>query len=581
MEGFGVPGFDNVAQAVRKKRSSASRRPRPDSSTPPSDNVSKVSSDENNGYEANFRRKEFNLNTLSARVPSANKAEGETSYKRLKKDGGSFGEVDGYYKNGSYKGSSEHGRNKLDLKRCSEGVLAPANWKSTGKVEEHSQSRSDKLENDMVNGNNDERRPSDGIGNENKLRKVKLKVGGVTRTLHAKSSADGASGGEPSIKLSRSLEAPRPRPKLILQDNSDDDESPPSPKGIGLQGVRWKDFSCEGFGQVKEESSKKKMVEESEGVRKSKRPPKRRVLDGEFDDGEEDEEIRYLEKLRMSKASMDSGADCDDDEEKGSKKHRKISRVSKIRMVNEDYKDDVEYASSRSGKKKSRSDRGSDDAEYVEELVSDEDPDVKRKKLKKDTDDLVMEGKKEMTLTTRQRALQSGKDISSASGTSLIEFPNGLPPAPPRKNKEKLSEVEQQLKKAEAAQRRRLQVEKAARESEAEAVRKILGQDSSRKKREDKLKKRRDEIAQEKADNAITLPPNTIRWTSNPSGTTVTFSQEIGLPSLFSSKPISYPPPREKCAGPSCTNAYRYRDSKTKLPFCSLECYRAVQELMQ
>lgn len=32
--------------------------------------------------------------------------------------------------------------------------------------------------------------------------------------------------------------------------------------------------------------------------------------------------------------------------------------------------------------------------------------------------------------------------------------------------KEKLSEVEQQLKKAEAAQRRRMQVEKAARESE-------------------------------------------------------------------------------------------------------------------
>lgn len=32
--------------------------------------------------------------------------------------------------------------------------------------------------------------------------------------------------------------------------------------------------------------------------------------------------------------------------------------------------------------------------------------------------------------------------------------------------KEKLSEVEQQLKKAEAAQRRKMQVEKAARESE-------------------------------------------------------------------------------------------------------------------
>ncbi|MCL7047875.1 hypothetical protein MKW94_017989 [Papaver nudicaule] len=367
---------------------------------------------------------------------------------------------------------------------------------------------------------------------------------------------------------------------LLRSDNSDDDDSPPPPKGIGLQGVRWKDFSCEGFGQVKEESSKQKMLEESEQVRKSKRAPKPRVLDGEFDDGEEDEEIRYLEKLRMSKASLDSVADCDDDEE-GSKKHRKISRVSKIRMLNEDHKVDLEYGSSRSGKKKSRSDRGSDDADYVEQLVSDEEPDVKRKKLKKDPADSVIEGKKEMTLTTRQRALQSGKDISSASGTSLVEFPNGLPHAPSRKNKEKLSEVEQQLKKAEAAQRRRLQVEKAARESEAEAIRKILGQDSSRKKREDKLKKRRDEIAQEKADNAITLPPNTIRWTSNSAGNTVTFSKETGLPSLFSSKPISYPPPREKCAGPSCTSTYRYRDSKTKLPLCSLECYRAVQELQQ
>ena len=40
---------------------------------------------------------------------------------------------------------------------------------------------------------------------------------------------------------------------------------------------------------------------------------------------------------------------------------------------------------------------------------------------------------------------------------------------------------------------------------------------------------------------------------------------------------ISYPPPREKCAGPNCTNPYKYRDSKTRLPLCSLACYKAVQ----
>ncbi|CAN6923309.1 unnamed protein product [Brassica oleracea] len=56
------------------------------------------------------------------------------------------------------------------------------------------------------------------------------------------------------------------------------------------------------------------------------------------------------------------------------------------------------------------------------------------------------------------------------------------------RRQENLSEMEQQLKKAEAAQRRKVQILKAARESEAEAIRKILGQDSSRKKREDKIK---------------------------------------------------------------------------------------------
>ncbi|GJZ95103.1 ribonuclease H-like domain-containing protein [Tanacetum coccineum] len=50
-------------------------------------------------------------------------------------------------------------------------------------------------------------------------------------------------------------------------------------------------------------------------------------------------------------------------------------------------------------------------------------------------------------------------------------FPNGLPPAPPQKNKEKLTEVVQQLKKAEATERRTMQNEKAARESEREETR--------------------------------------------------------------------------------------------------------------
>ncbi|KAL6968641.1 hypothetical protein U1Q18_034439 [Sarracenia purpurea var. burkii] len=97
--------------------------------------------------------------------------------------------------------------------------------------------------------------------------------------------------------------------------------------------------------------------------------------------------------------------------------------------------------------------------------------------------------------------------------------------------------MEQQLKKVEAAQRRRMQVEKAARESEAEAIRKILGQDSSRKKREDKIKKRQEEIAQERAANAHMLASNTIRLVMGPTGTVVTFANDMGFPSIFDPKP--------------------------------------------
>ena len=128
-------------------------------------------------------------------------------------------------------------------------------------------------------------------------------------------------------------------------------------------------------------------------------------------------------------------------------------------------------------------------------------------------------------------------------------------------------------KKAEAAQRRRMQVEKATKESEAEAIRKILGLDSDKKKEERKQKELEEK---ERAARAQNLTASTIRWVMGPTGTVVSFPDDVGLPSIFNSKPCSYPPPREKCAGPSCTNAYRYRDSKLKLPLCSLKCYRAV-----
>lgn len=554
MEGLGGVGFTDTVSTFKKKRSNTSRRPRGDtrqhsdyrdisslSSTPPSENAGKVSSDENTNYGPNHRKKEINLNQLNSRASARCITEGESSYKLMTNDNECFGEFDDARMNGGN-----------DSKRCSEGVLAPANWKTTPmKAREGFDSQSRARENNSS-------------GTEKRLKKLKLKVGGVTRTFHTKT--DGASvGGSSSTKSSRSSDAPRSRQKLILQDNSDDDDSPPGGE-TGLRGVPWKNFSRTGFSVGRADSTISPMLEG--GVRKSNRVPKRRRLDDgvDDDDDDDDDEIRYLEKLKSSKVTGNYIAEYGEDEGGGGKQ-RNISRVMKRNFES----------------KTSRSGRVYEDTDYVEELVADSEQTNNNRRKKQGMGNVVTSGdnvKKEMAVTTRQRALQTGKDASSTFSASIIEFPNGLPPAPPRKQKDKLSEVEQQLKKAEAAQRRRTQVEKAARESEAEAIRKILGQDSSRKKREDKIKKRQEELALEKAANAMTLKSDSVRWVMGPAGTVVTFPSDVGLPSIFEPKPCSYPPPRETCAGPSCTNPYKYRDSKSKLPLCSLHCYKAIHEKM-
>ncbi|XP_062002873.1 uncharacterized protein LOC133720538 [Rosa rugosa] len=536
MESFGGLGFSEVNSAARRKRSNTSRRPRNESQLP-----------------LDYR----DISSLSSTPPSDDNM--------IKSEGGGYVESDEASNNGSFRGSNEHRHTGIDSKRSSMGVLGPANRKGPSKDGSFG----------IV---------SDNLENKSTVKKVKLKVGGVTRTIQAKSTSGGASNvGLSSTKSSHISDAPRPRKRLILQENSDDNGSFGSDKGSGLRGVASKDPSKSVFDLGKDDSSRGRMPEEP--IRKSKRIPKRRVLDGTVDVGDDDDdvEVRYLEKLKTSKNTPDYSLDYQEDEERAVRKERKISRVLKGSGVGQYSVDMVDYGISRSGKegKKSRSGGVLDDTDYVEEdePVSDGEPELKiRKKSRKEFVESSSDNK-EMTVTTRRRALQTSKDVSSSIGASVIEFPNGLPPAPPRKQKDEFCAVEQQLKKVEAAQRRRMQVEKAARESEAEAIRKILGQDSSRKKKEDKIKKRQEDLAQERAANSM-LPSDSVRWVMGPSGSIVTFPDTIGLPTIFDPKPCSYPPPREKCAGPYCTNPYKYRDSQSKLPLCSLQCYKAVHENM-
>lgn len=209
---------------------------------------------------------------------------------------------------------------------------------------------------------------------------------------------------------------------LAFQESSDEYHSPSLDKKGSLQGIPWKDFSKNSFNIGKEEmgrpsakTSSEKQGDKSDSVRKSRRAPKKRVLDDEFDEDDEDDEIRYLEKLKTSKISG-----YKDFESQSSRRLQKGGRHENLEDVT---RHSIDARKSRSG-----------DTDYEEEneLFSDGEADEKKKKRqKKDLSDLPTENKREIALTTRQRALLS-KDASTPSGASQIEFPNGLPPAPPR-----------------------------------------------------------------------------------------------------------------------------------------------------
>ncbi|ERN02695.1 uncharacterized protein LOC18430816 isoform X1 [Amborella trichopoda] len=525
------------------------------------------------------------------------------------------------------RGSNSNGQGKFgSTTRCSEGVLAPAkrnrpNWRDV-KLQpldavgpEPFKGGLDKQGSFSEAGARQVLPQEDPSPQGNRPTKVKLKVGGITHTIHANQTGnDGStrprySDGSSSVKPPSHSSDIRRRKKLIIQDNSEDeyDYPPRLGKEKNLSEVSRMDattsssthsrskiesHSIRDTTKTSEESNsvmqtqKPAEVLSSQTVRKSARVPKRRVLDGDYVEDNNETDAFY----RKNRVSTKRVVDCafgDDYEE--ATPQRRSSRAPKGRRVEEGHEEDEVYYVTHHSKQRKRNKLVGKVGEVIyqeddEEATSANDFDgnsgSKKRNKKQEFVDYLDDDKKELPLTARQRALQSSKVANPEATTNLMAFPDGLPMTGRRRQKEKLSEVEQQLKKAEAAQRRRMQVEKAAKEIQAEAIRKILGNDPSREKRRDKLRKKQDGKAREKATASRDLESNSVRWVTGPCGTIVSFSEDAGLPSIFKSTKCSYPPPREKCAVPSCTNDYKYRDSKSNLPLCSLQCYRAVHNEM-
>lgn len=193
----------------------------------------------------------------------------------------------------------------------------------------------------------------------------------------------------------------------------------------------WKDFSKTGFGFGKVETSGVDIQEEpvKHGSSKSKSMTKKYLADEAYDEDEDDDEIRYLQKLKTSRiASLDYTVYED---ETRVKKLRKISRVMD-RNIDNYYLGTEDYDSSRPVTESKKS-RAYEDTDYREdeESVSDGEIEQRNKKQRKVPID-VSEYSKESLITTRRRAILTSRDISPASGPASIQFPDGLPPVPPR-----------------------------------------------------------------------------------------------------------------------------------------------------
>jgi len=188
MEELASSRFERIGNTVRKRRSHTFRRPRPElhpicdghdipslSSTPPSD--------ENSGCDHSSKRKDLSLSQCASKFPVVSGSSGEKPIRKTKKLEVALDEL---YDNSSSRDGTEEGRSGSNKKRSSEGVLAPANWKSLSRIKESLEPQKTVALNSRKS--DESSGPSlDGSGNDNKLKKFKFKVGGVTRSIDANS----------------------------------------------------------------------------------------------------------------------------------------------------------------------------------------------------------------------------------------------------------------------------------------------------------------------------------------------------------------------------------------------------------
>uniref|UniRef100_A0A453JZ09 Uncharacterized protein n=1 Tax=Aegilops tauschii subsp. strangulata TaxID=200361 RepID=A0A453JZ09_AEGTS len=298
-------------------------------------------------------------------------------------------------------------------KRITEGVLSPPNLKNS-----HKSKGSHQLHSEASGSNSRKGESNHGIhvsaGNDDlsttqKPRKVKLKIGGISRTIPAKPN--------PAIPDSRSSAAKPTRPGDSSHrqkhgnqtEGAKDSNRLPSSQDKKTRKLRKIEDTL-----TPEQPAKVQREASSDPVRKSRRIAKKSNMDSELD-----EEYGLSTPENHIREPKNKGGS--NPKKNALKKDRSRSTVYE---VDNDF---VTPQSNRDGKKRSRDSTDADEDNAEEELASDNELEAENKKQKAVTE--LSASVKSEPLTTRRRALQSWMDGNS---NSTIEFPDGLPAASSR-----------------------------------------------------------------------------------------------------------------------------------------------------
>ena len=176
---------------------------------------------------------------------------------------------------------------------------------------------------------------------------------------------------------------------------------------------------------------------------------------------------------------------------------------------------------------------------------------------------------------SNQRMLRKYGNISSKENEIY-----GLGNTGNKKIKKELTE-EEIAKKTEQARLRKLHAKKLIEEEKREAVERILNEDGrklrERQKKHNEEMKKKSKLEEEKMKKNLT---KIITKYSKDGKIYVRFPQGFLLPSVFNQQKKDLKP-IPKCYVEGCHNLRKYTDPKTGFPYCSVQCFKILRNLLQ